>query len=171
MIWNYYGQKRPDFAIEPKDGQESVWDYPRPPTLKQDKRHIEIFYKGETIASTKQSIRILETASPPTFYLPLSAVNMDLFEHYPASSFCEWKGSAIYWNLKSFDRIKAVAWSYPLPSSPFALIKDYFSFYPRLLDCYIDGELVRSQPGRFYGGWVTDDVVGPFKGEAGTEDW
>ena len=170
-MWKYTGQTRPSFAIEPKQGQESVWDYPRPPALVQDRRRIEVRHGNETIASTSNAFRILETASPPTVYIPPSDVELKQLVEVRGSSFCEWKGSASYWALLEGREKSAIGWSYKTPSSSFELIKDYLSFYPGRVECYIDGERVRAQPGGFYGGWVTNEIVGPYKGETGTGGW
>lgn len=170
--WHYTGKLRPDFAIAPTTDQESVWDYPRPPKINPDKRHILVRYNNLVIAETHNSIRVLETASPPVFYIPSSDVNSDYLKETPGNSVCEWKGKAQYWSLKiNHNLVSNVGWSYPNPFKGFESIKDYFSFYPAKLDCYVDGERVLSQPGGFYGGWVTSELVGPFKGEPGTGWW
>jgi uncharacterized protein (DUF427 family) len=114
---------------------------------------------------------VLETASPPSFYIPTKDVNWELLSVSPGSSVCEWKGLAKYWNLSSNTELGVVGWSYPEPSPAFEQIRDYISFYPAILACYVSGERVRAQPGQFYGGWVTNEVVGPFKGDPGTEHW
>lgn len=169
-MWNYRGQARPEFAIEPGPGQESVWDYPRPPLAKPCSRPVEVRHAGIEIARTNRSYRLLETASPPTFYLPPDDVAWDQLVKTSGSSVCEWKGEAQYWALAD-DPGMPVAWSYPRPRAKFSMLKDYVSFYPGRVDCFVDGARVEPQPGRFYGGWITSDVVGPFKGEAGTGHW
>ena len=124
------------------------------------------------IAKTTEAIRVLETASPPTFYLPASDVNFSVLSQATGSSFCEWKGAATYWSLTvNGQAIKNVGWSYESPSQSFQSIKGYLSFYPALVNCTVDGEPVRPQPGGFYGGWVTSEIVGPVKGEPGTSGW
>ncbi len=170
-MWNYRGQKRPDFATIPQPGQESVWDYPRPPELAPDSRLIEVYYENQVLASSRTTIRVLETASPPTFYIPPGDVNWELLGSAPGSSICEWKGAATYWALLSNPERGAVAWSYPDPTPAFSPIGAYVSFYPALVKCFVADERVRAQPGKFYGGWVTDEIIGPFKGEPGTEHW
>jgi uncharacterized protein (DUF427 family) len=171
-VWQYRGQKRPSFAEEPKPGQQSVWDYPRPPAIVVDQRRIEVRLENLIIADSQQSYRILETASPPTFYILPHSVRMQLLELFPGSSECEWKGAAQYWALKIPQRSsQSIAWSYPNPNPAFEAIAGYFSFYPALVECFVDGERVRPQPGEFYGGWVTSEIVGPFKGEPGTQQW
>lgn len=171
-MWNFTGRGRPAFAIEPRAGQESVWDYPRPPVCRPDPRKVEVLYGELKIALSTQTIRVLETASPPTIYIPPSDVNRDVLTKAVGSSFCEWKGQATYWSLSADGQLmKNVGWSYHQPSASFALLDGYLAFYPSLLDCFIDGERVQPQPGGFYGGWVTSEIVGPFKGESGTHGW
>jgi uncharacterized protein (DUF427 family) len=171
-MWEYTGLKRPPFADAPGPGQESVWDYPRPPKLVADKRHIVVQLSGLIIADSRESFRILETAGPPTFYLPPKYVRSDLLKPFCGASVCEWKGTAKYWTLKvSAPAHQAVGWSYPTAQPPYELIAGYFSFYPGRIECFVDGQYVRPQPGYFYGGWVTDEIVGPWKGIAGTESW
>ena len=169
-MWQHTGQRRPDFAIEPGPGQESVWDYPRPPSLVADSRHVVVSHGDIVIADTQKSLRLCETASPPTFYLPPDDVQTDLLMPASGASICEWKGAASYFALET-DPDTSVAWSYPRPRARYDRLKDYVAFYPALVTCRVDGERVRPQPGRFYGGWVTSDVVGPFKGEPGTGHW
>ena len=169
-MWNYRGQKRPDFAIEPGPGQESVWDYPRPPVAKRCARVVEIRSGEIVIARTQQSYRLLETASPPTYYLPPDDLDWDQLVETAGSSICEWKGAAEYFALPA-DPELPVAWRYPRPRARFEMLRDFVSFYPGRVECFVDGERVQPQPGRFYGGWITADVVGPFKGEPGTGHW
>ena len=170
-MWKYRGQRRPDFAALPAPGQESVWDYPRPPKLVPDRRLVEVYYGEQKVAWSHGTYRVLETASPPSFYIPAKDVDWELLSVTPGSSVCEWKGIAKYWSLSSNTESGVVGWSYPDPSPVFEQIRDYISFYPAILACYVSGERVRAQPGQFYGGWVTNEVVGPFKGDPGTEYW
>ena len=169
-MWNYQGRERPAFAIVPEPGQESVWNYPRPPIAKRCSRLVEVKYGDTLIASTTKCYRLMETASPPSFYLPPDDVNWNCLVESPGSSVCEWKGAARYWALKS-NRDVPVGWDYPRPRARFDMIKNHVSFYPGRVECFVDGERVLPQPGRFYGGWITSDVVGPFKGEPGTGHW
>ena len=169
-MWNFKGQERPDFATEPGPGQESVWDYPRPPVTKSCSKLVEVKLGDIVLASSSGSYRLLETASPPTFYLPPDDVTWDQLVKVPGSSLCEWKGAAQYWSVVT-DADRSIAWSYPRPRARYAILKNYVSFYPGHVECFVDGERVLPQPGRFYGGWVTADVVGPFKGEPGTGHW
>ena len=168
-MWQFTGQQRPDFAVTPGPGQESVWDYPRPPAIREDRRIVEVRAASGRIARSCHAIRICETASPPTFYLPPDDVDMSLLEPAPGQSFCEWKGVAVYWRLAGTR--EAVGWSYPGPQAPFARLRNWLSFYPGRIACFVDGERVRPQPGGFYGGWITDEIVGPCKGEPGTGGW
>jgi uncharacterized protein (DUF427 family) len=170
--WEFTGQHRPPFAVAPKEGQESVWDYPRPPRLAADEREVVVRAADAELARTRRSVRVLETASPPTFYLPRSDVDDRLVEPAAGGSMCEWKGAASYWTVvANGTRLERVAWSYEEPFEPFAEIAGYLSFYPAHVECYVNGERVRPQPGSFYGGWVTEEVVGPFKGEPGSTGW
>jgi uncharacterized protein (DUF427 family) len=170
-MWRHCGQRRPTFAHEPGPGQESVWDYPRPPRIIDDARHVTVLGGGRAVADTRAALRVCETASPPTFYLPAVDVALELLAEVGARTFCEWKGDARYFALAGdIDQIP-VAWDYPHPSRAFARLAGHLAFYPSALECFVDGERVRPQPGRFYGGWITDDVVGPFKGEPGTGHW
>lgn len=170
-MWKYRGHKRPDFARVPEQGQESVWDYPRPPKLMPDGRLVEVFYGDQVLASSSRTCRVLETASPPSFYIHPKDVNWKLLTSATRNSVCEWKGLAKYWTLSSNPKWSFVGWSYPEPKSAFFQIRDYISFYPAVLACYVAGERVRAQAGQFYGGWVTSEIVGPFKGDSGTEYW
>ena len=170
-MWQYRGQKRPDFAVEPKPGQESVWDYTRPPLLVPDKRLVEVYFADDVIASSNATYRVLETAHPPSFYIPPQDVTWNLLKSASGSSMCEWKGTAQYWALKSNLKAGVVGWSYPDPTSAFEQIGGYISFYPATVTCFVAGERVRPQPGKFYGGWITKEIVGPFKGQPGTEYW
>ena len=163
---------RPE-RIEPKAGQESVWDYPRPPRLERTDRHIQIIFNEVVIADTRAAWRVLETSHPPVYYLPPTDLKREHLIESPRSSFCEWKGRARYVDVRVGERTAAAAgWYYPQPTSAFSPIRDHIAFYPGAMDrCTVDGEVVRPQPGGFYGGWATPDVVGPFKGEPGTEFW
>ncbi len=154
---------------------ESVWDYPRPPRLEPTARLVEVTLGGAVIARTTRAHRVLETSHPPVYYIPAEDVEPGTLEPVQdAGSVCEWKGTATYLDVIGADgrRVPRGAWTYRRPALGFAPIADGVAFYPALMDaCTVDGELVRPQPGRFYGGWVTDDVVGPFKGAPGTLGW
>lgn len=159
--------------IEPKAGQESVWDYPRPPKLERTNRHLKIIFGGETIAETNRAFRVLETSHPPVYYLPPEDVRMEFMTRGSNSSFCEWKGRAGYYSIEvGGKRVENAAWFYANPTEAFAEIKDFIAFYPSKMDaCFVDDELVQTQAGDFYGGWITLSIVGPFKGGAGTWGW
>ena len=160
--------------IEPQPGQESVWDYPRPPRLERSPKQVKIVFNEVTIADSRASYRVLETSHPPVYYIPPEDIQMQCLEPVIAHrSFCEWKGLAGYYNLMVNDKqVINAAWYYPQPTAEFVPIKDYLAFYPSKMDaCYIDGELVKAQAGDFYGGWITSDIVGPFKGQAGSWGW
>jgi len=169
-MWNFTGEKRPDFAIEPGPGQESVWDYPRPPALIDCTLTVEVKTSDELIARSSRAKRVLETASPPTLYIPPEDIDFETLVQVPGSSFCEWKGAAEYWGLAD-DPVPAIGWSYPNPSPAFSVLANWLCFYPARVACMLDGERVRPQEGGFYGGWVTDNIVGPWKGGPNTGHW
>ncbi len=159
--------------IEPGPGQESVWDYPRPPRLEQTTHHIQVFFAGVLLAETRRAWRVLETSHPPTYYIPPEDIRMQYLHATTRTSVCEWKGVARYYTVRIGERSAVDAgWSYPKPTASFAPIRDHVAFYASKMDrCLVDGEIVTPQPGGFYGGWVTSRVVGPFKGEVGTMGW
>lgn len=154
-------------------GRESVWDYPRPPRLEASSRLVRVEFAGQVVAETTGAYRVLETSHPPVFYVPPYDVDVKCLKAEKQRSFCEWKGLARYWSLKVGTRTsQTAAWSYPDPTAEFVPIKDFVAFYPWATDgCFVDGERVRPQPGRYYGGWITDNIIGPFKGEPGSEFW
>jgi uncharacterized protein (DUF427 family) len=154
-------------------GQESVWDYPRPPRLEQEPRKITVVLGGVTIAETTAALRVLETSHPPTYYLPPGDFAAGSLIPAPGSSFCEWKGLARYWTLQGGGRTaERAGWSYPDPTAGFVDLVDHVALYCAAVDrCEVGGEQAEPQPGGFYGGWVTSWVVGPFKGEPGTLGW
>lgn len=159
--------------IEPEPGQESVWDYPRPPKIEDSTRHVEVLFEGVRVAESRRAKRVLETSSPPVYYIPPEDVRLDLLQQNERATVCEWKGQASYYNLTVGGRTSAnAAWTYLRPTDAFQSIKAYIAFYAGRVDsCLLDGELVHPQPGDYYGGWVTREIVGPFKGEAGTLGW
>lgn len=170
--WRWRGDERPAFAVPPGPGQESVWDYPRPPRLSPDHREVVVRWGSIEVARTTRAIRVLETAHPPSFYLPWEDTARDLFHQEPGTSFCEWKGPAAYWSLVSGGhRLQSVAWSYPAPLAGAECLAQCVAFYASSLECRVAGALAVQQPGGFYGGWVTPELVGPFKGEPGTSSW
>ncbi len=159
--------------IEPGLGQESVWDYPRPPRLEDVAGEILVVYAGITIAETRRGKRVLETSHPPVYYIPPQDIGMHYLMKSPLTSWCEFKGNAHYYSVVvNKKEANNAAWYYPEPTPDFLALKNYVAFYPGLMDaCYLSGEKVEPQPGGFYGGWITKNIVGPFKGEPGTEGW
>jgi uncharacterized protein (DUF427 family) len=159
--------------VEPGPGQESVWDYPRPPRLEHSRREVRVEVDGITLAASRRARRVLETSHPPVYYVPPEDVRLEFLESSRKSSWCEWKGRAAYYDVVVGERrLKDAAWYYPEPVERFVALKDCIAFYPELVDaCYVDGERVRAQAGGFYGGWITSEIVGPFKGEPGTRGW
>lgn len=171
-LWHWVGDERPPFAIAPGPNQESVWDYPRPPRVALDPREVTVKLGAAVVARTRRALRVLETASPPTFYLPIADVDMQQIEPAGGSSHCEWKGEARYFSVRGeHELLSAVAWSYSEPYPEYAALRDHLSFYPSRIECTVDGVRVQPQPGKFYGGWITPDIVGPFKGEPGSGGW
>jgi uncharacterized protein (DUF427 family) len=158
MFW----QKR----VEPGPGQESVWDYPRPPRLEDSPKHIEVIFNGVVIADSYRTKRILETSHPPVYYIPPEDIKMEYLEPIQRTTYCEWKGAAAYYTVKVAEQTTTgAAWYYPEPTPEYSGIKNYVAFYPsRMETCLVDGEKVQPQGGDFYGGWITKDIVGPFKG-------
>jgi uncharacterized protein (DUF427 family) len=160
--------------IEPGPGQESVWDYPRPPRLEDSSQRIRVVFNGVVIADTTHAKRVLETSHPPVYYLPPEDVQLQYFQPTPRSTFCEWKGVAAYFTIQVGERQATnAAWCYPQPSAErFRGIANYIAVYPSQMDaCYVDDEAVQAQAGDFYGGWITSKIVGPFKGGHGTWGW
>ena len=170
--WQWRGDSRPTFAVVPAPGQESVWDYPRPPRLERDAREVVVRWGHIEVARTRCAIRVLETAHPPSFYLPWDDVTTRYLRREAGSSHCEWKGPATYWSLVDGERkLVNVAWSYPEPLPGAELLANCVAFYPAPLECSVDGAPVAAQPGGFYGGWITPELVGPFKGAPGSHGW
>ena len=159
--------------IEPKPGQESVWDYPRPPRLERMTERLRVVFNAHTIADTIAGYRVLETSHPPVYYLPPQDIRMELLERAPGQSWCEFKGHADYWSINVDGRRgDKAAWSYPAPSPDFQQIAGYLAFYASRVDaCWVGDEQVQPQAGDFYGGWITSRIVGPFKGGSGTGGW
>lgn len=157
--------------MEPRT--ECVWDYPRPPRVEPNARHLRVVHEGRTLAESRAGYRVLETSHPPCFYLPPDAVDWTRLVESPTSTFCEFKGRARYWSLQTEDgRVEDVCWSYPEPTGSHRLIAGHVSFYAGRVDaCYVDGERVQAQAGGYYGGWITSAVEGPFKGGPGTVGW
>ena len=159
--------------IPPAPGQESVWDYPRPPRLEPSLRHVQVWLGGVQIADTTRAYRVLETSHPPGYYLPADDFLPGSLRPASGSSVCEWKGRASYWSLSAGGiTVPDAAWSYERPTLAFAPIAGYVALYAGRVDrVTLDGEVVTPQPGDFYGGWITADIVGPFKGVPGSWGW
>lgn len=156
------------------DGQESVWDYPRPPAIESVSQSLRIVHAGETIAETRKGFRVLETSHPPVYYFPPGDCRIDWLPGGQGSSFCEWKGMARYVDLllPGQERIHQVGWYYATPSQRFDALAGHLAFYAQKFDeCYVDDERATPQPGEFYGGWVTKNLAGPFKGVPGSMGW
>jgi uncharacterized protein (DUF427 family) len=158
--------------IKPGPGQESVWDYPRPPRIEVCKRKIRVMLNGSVIAETDNCLRVLETSHPPVYYINPEDISWDHFRKTTKTTFCEFKGLSSHYTVEVGD-LKVVngAWYYLSPTPDFAELKQHVAFYPSKFECYIGSERAQAQYGDFYGGWITSDIVGPFKGEPGTLNW
>jgi uncharacterized protein (DUF427 family) len=159
--------------IAPGPGQESVWDYPRPPRIEPVPERLRIELGGGTVAETTRGWRVLETSSPPVYYLPLADCADGALVPSDGRTFCEWKGVATYWTVRGGDRVEVdAAWGYPEPTPGFEALADAVAFYCGRMDaCFVGDERAEPQPGNYYGGWVTSRVVGPFKGVPGSSHW
>jgi uncharacterized protein (DUF427 family) len=160
--------------IEPGPGQESVWDYPRPPRVELARRRIRVVHAGRTVADSVRAQRVLETSQPPAYYLPPDDIDLDLLRPSTTRTWCEWKGTASYVDLivPDTDPIPDAAWRYDRPTPGFEPIAGHLAFYAQRVDeCWVGDERVEANEGDFYGGWITSDVVGPFKGGTGTSGW
>jgi uncharacterized protein (DUF427 family) len=170
--WQWRGEGRPPFAEPTGPGQVSVWDFPRPPRIESEPRTVEIHWGERLLARTTRALRVLETSHPPTVYIPWADVDRSLCEDAGGGSLCEWKGPARYWSLVTdAGRLERVGWSYPKPFAAAAPLQDHVAFYPAPLHCTVGGLTVQPQPGGFYGGWITPELVGPFKGAPGSQGW
>ena len=152
---------------------ESVWEYPRPPRVETDTRAIEVTFAGRIVAATDRALRVLETSHPPAFYLPREDCDGGALFEESSRSFCEYKGSARYVGLRVGRReSRDAGWFYPEPSPDYAMLADHIAFYPARVDgCTVGGVPVAAQEGDFYGGWITPEIRGPFKGGPGTRGW
>jgi uncharacterized protein (DUF427 family) len=159
--------------IEPGPGQESVWDYPRPPAAVEVAREVVVRFGGKEIGRTTRPVKVMETSHPPVYYVPPGDVDRAALVPSSHRTVCEYKGTASYYDVVVGDReAKNAAWYYPAPNPGYEVLRDCVAFYPQAMDeCTVDGEVVTPQPGHFYGGWVTSEVVGPFKGAPGTMGW
>lgn len=177
--WRARERRRPPAAeiVRPGPGQDSVWDYPRPPRVAAEPRLVQVVFAGRTIVETRLAKRVVETSGAPVYYVPLADVADGVLAPTPDWSICEWKGIARYFDVTVAARTaERAAWHYPDPlddlGQGYTALRDHVAFYAGAMDaCLVGGERVRPQSGNYYGGWVTSDVVGPFKGGAGSEDW
>ncbi|MBX3284244.1 MAG: DUF427 domain-containing protein [Actinobacteria bacterium] len=168
---------RPE-RIEPGPGQESVWDYPRPPRVERTDARIRVVHRGVVVADSTAAWRVLETSQPPAYYLPPVDVDDSVLRPSSTTTFCEWKGMASYVDVVVPDGaghtevVADAGWRYPDPVPGFEAIRGHLAFYPQKVDeCWVDDERVQPNEGSFYGGWITSKVVGPFKGAPGTHGW
>jgi uncharacterized protein (DUF427 family) len=154
-------------------GQTSVWSFPRPPIVLPSERHVVVRFGGVVLCDTQRALRLLETSHPPTWYLPLADFTGGTLRAATGASFCEWKGEASYLDVVANGHVaRSKAWTYRTPNARYARLVDHVALYAAEMDgCFVDGERVRPQPGGFYGGWITDDVAGPFKGGPGSSGW
>ena len=170
---NAVAMNPPKESERPPRPRESVWDYPRPPRVEPTDRRVRVEAGGEVVADTRRALRVLETSHPPVYYIPPEDVRRDLLRPSSRRTVCEFKGVAAYHDLVIGEHvIRDAAWSYAEPRPGYESLRDHLAFYPGKMDaCYVDDERVVAQPGDFYGGWVTSDVEGPFKGGPGTRGW
>lgn len=156
--------------IVPGPGQESVWDYPRPPALEDSSKLIQVRFNGVTLAETRRAKRVLETSHPPVYYIPPADVRMEFLTENPNATWCDWKGLACYYDIEvNGQRAEAAAWYFPLPTRIYEPMMGYVAFYPQAMEaCFVDGERVQPEEGSAYGGWVTSDIVGPFNDGVGS---
>jgi uncharacterized protein (DUF427 family) len=159
--------------VVPGPGQESVWDYPRPPRIEPVPERVRVIVDGVTIVDSRRALRVLETSHPPVYYVPRADVTPGSIVPASGASFCEWKGAASYWAIEvGGRRIDQAAWSYEHPTAAFEPLRGHLAFYALLVDeAWVGDERATAQPGGFYGGWVTSRIVGPIKGEAGSRGW
>lgn len=157
----------------PGEGQESVWDYPRPPRVEQRSERVIVRFGGQVVADTTDAVRVLETSHPPVYYVPIADFVPGALVPVSGTTYCEFKGQAKYFDVVAGDHTaERAGWTYPTPSRGFELLADRVAVYPGAMDsCEVAGERVRAQEGDFYGGWITSNIVGPFKGGPGTFGW
>lgn len=164
---------KPKNMVKPGPGQESVWDYPRPPKLEKFQGNIRVIIADIEVANTSNGLKLMETASPPTYYIPMADIQMDYLVKNKSRTHCEWKGKASYFNFQDGEQNRSsLAWTYVNLKPQYALLKDHLAFYVSKADsCWVNEEQVQAQAGDFYGGWITSNIVGPFKGDPGTLSW
>ena len=171
--WRTLPRERPANIETPGPGQESVWDYPRPPRIEPVSRLLRVEFAGVIVAETTRGMRVCETSGAPVYYFPPEDVKRVFLRPMSHTTLCEWKGLASYWTLSVRGReAQAAAWCYPSPFDGYEALTGWFAFHAGRTDaCYVDDERVLPQPGGYYGGWITSNIVGPFKGGPGTEHW
>ena len=171
--WRSLERERPADIETPGPGQESVWDFPRPPRIEPVTERLLVIHAGAVVAETTHGLRVVETATPPAYYFPKEDVRTQFLTRMAHTTLCEWKGTARYWTLNVRGReSEAAAWGYPSPDQGYEQLRDHVGFVPDRVDaCYLDDERVLAQEGGYYGGWITSRVTGPFKGAPGTERW
>jgi uncharacterized protein (DUF427 family) len=171
--WRYRGNERPSFAEPCGVGEESVWDFPRPPRIEPVPQPLRVLLHGpeqQTLAASERCVRVVETAGAPTYYFPPDDVAAALLIDLPGRTLCEWKGLATSFVLRDGGN-DPVGWRYTVTFAEFVAIRGWYAFYPGALTCYIDDEQVQPQPGGYYGGWVSANLKGPIKGAPGSEHW
>ena len=166
--WRYDGSARPPFAEEPGPGQESVWDFPRPPRIEPAGKPLSVMLGDTELARTTRGMRVLETAGAPTFYFPPEDVNTHLLRRTGDSFHCEWKGIS---EELAAEGVQRAGWVLMQAYPEFGDLVGWYAFYPQELACYVGEERAASQPGGYYGGWVTSDIAGPIKGVLGSASW
>ena len=169
----WHGSRRPPSVETPGPGQRSVWDFPRPPAVERVLERVQVELAGVVVADTHACLRVCETASPPTYYLPMGDLAREHLRPAAGGSMCEWKGLAHYFDVLVGARdSQQAAWWYPEITSEYRVLADHVGFYASRVDrCTVGDEVVRAQPGRFYAGWITSELTGPWKGEPGTGGW
>lgn len=152
--------------------RESVWDYPRPPRVEREDRVVRVELGGVVVARSEDALRVCETSGPPVVYVPATDVLAGALRPAAGKTICEFKGTASYFDAVAGGEVaERAAWTYRRPSDPYLALRDHVAFYPGLVECYLGEERVQPQPGRFYGGWITAEITGPFKGDPGSEGW
>jgi uncharacterized protein (DUF427 family) len=171
--WRSFPRERPAHIEIPGPGQESVWDYPRPPRLEAVLARVRVEFAGVLLADSTRAWRVCETSSPPVYYIPSEDIQMSCLEPYEEPSFCEWKGIATYWTVRVGDRVaEKAAWSYEAPDAGYEPLRGHLAFYAGKMDaCFVGNDRVTPQPGDYYGGWITPNITGPFKGAPDSSRW
>ena len=171
--WRSLPREHPTSIETPGPGQESVWDYPRPPRLEPVPQRVRVEFAGMLLADSVRAWRVCETSSPPVYYIPREDVQTQYLESYEEPSFCEWKGVASYWTVRVGNQVaEKAAWSYETPDEGYEPLRNHLAFYAGKMDaCYVGEDRVTPQPGEYYGGWITPNIVGPFKGVPGSSHW